>query len=121
MGILDALPRTSWSRVLVVATLVGMGCALDRDAKTEPRGTDPTRTTCVISGPKGPWDHYQTSDLPRGQCSPRAACTVWTKDSCPGTVSPGPAIRWTCVCDGGAWRCDEQERTKTACARPRGG
>jgi hypothetical protein len=76
-------------------------------------------TVCDIPGPKGPWDHYLTTDLPRGVCSAPNSCMVWTRDSCPGAgpVYPGPAIRWTCVCDAGTWRCDEQERTKTACVR----
>ena len=72
-------------------------------------------SSCQISGPMGPWDHYQTRDLPHGVCSGAQPCTIWTKDSCPGTTYPGPAIKWKCVCDSGAWRCDEQERTKTTC------
>jgi hypothetical protein len=74
-----------------------------------------TAPLCLISAPKGPWDYYQMRDLPRGDCSGAQACTIWTKDSCPGTDFPGPAIQWKCVCDSGTWQCDEQERTKTAC------
>jgi hypothetical protein len=70
---------------------------------------------CPIDGPMGPWDRYQMRDLPHGDCSGTQVCSIWTKDSCPGTHYPGPAIKWQCVCDSGEWRCDEQERTKTAC------
>ena len=73
---------------------------------------------CPISGPRGAWDHYQMRDLPRGYCSRNRACTLWTKDSCPGTDTPGPGIKWKCVCDSGTWRCGEQERTKTVCVGP---
>lgn len=72
-------------------------------------------STCPISGPRGAWDMYQTRDLPRGHCSGAQACTLWTKDSCPGTDYPGPGIKWKCMCNSGIWHCDELERTKTAC------
>lgn len=70
---------------------------------------------CPISGPKGPWERFQMRDLPHGSCSGTQVCSIWTKDSCPGTNYPGPAIKWKCVCDSGTWRCDEQERTQAAC------
>lgn len=70
---------------------------------------------CPISGPMGPWDRYRMRDLPHGDCSGTPACTIWTKDSCPGTNYPGPAIKWKCVCVSGTWQCDEQERTKNVC------
>jgi hypothetical protein len=93
--------------------------AISPSFAAEHRRSDDVAPTCAISGPKGPWDYYQTNDLPRGVCSAPASCSVWTRDSCPGTgpAYPGPAIRWTCVCDAATWRCDEQERTKTACVR----
>jgi hypothetical protein len=76
---------------------------------------DDTTRVCPIAGPKGPWDYYRMRDLPHGDCSTAEACTLWTKESCPGTDYPGPAIKWRCVCTSGTWRCDEQERTKAAC------
>jgi hypothetical protein len=108
-GVLLALTAVAW-----------IALAISKTVQAQHRGTDdvePT-TVCAIAGPKGPWDHYQTKDLPRGS-SASASCAVWTKDSCPGAgpIYPGPAIRWTCVCDTGTWRCDERERTKAACTR----
>jgi hypothetical protein len=76
---------------------------------------DDLARTCPVAGPKGPWDHYQTRDLPRGNCSGAQACTLWTRDSCPGADYPGPAIKWRCVCSSGAWQCHEEERTRTVC------
>jgi hypothetical protein len=70
---------------------------------------------CPISGPRGTWNDYEMHDLPRGQCSGAQACTLWTRDSCPGNDSPGPGIKWKCVCEAGMWRCEELERTKTVC------
>src|SRR5580658_6187148 len=72
---------------------------------------------CSLPGPRDVWGYFQTRDLPKGRCT-GDPCTVWTRDSCPGTNQPGPAIRFACVCDGGTWRCDERERTKTVCLGP---
>src|SRR4029077_6434227 len=70
---------------------------------------------CLTSGPKGIWGQYTAHDLPRGHCSGADACILWTKDSCPRTDFPGPAIKWKCVCASGTWRCGEQERSKAIC------
>jgi len=70
---------------------------------------------CQVAGSKGPWDEYQMRDLPQGSCAGSNACAIRTKDSCPGTTSPGPSILWQCTCVSGLWQCYEQERTKTAC------
>ena len=96
------------------------------ESKASTRGGVPvTRTAaagdvgadmCRIPAPKGPWDYHLARDLPQGSCSEAQACTLWTKDSCPGEAYPGPAIRWMCVCTSGLWRCDEQERTRATCA-----
>jgi len=107
------------SGILSFLAGVSLTIAIGQSAGVEQHEKDDfaPATVCEISGPKGPWDYYQTKDLPRGVCSAPAPCTVWTRDSCPGAgpVYPGPAIRWTCVCETGMWCCDEQERTKTAC------
>ena len=107
-GFLLALTTVAWVTLTISQTVEAQH---RRNDDAEPA------TTCEIAAPKGPWDHYQTKDLPHGVCSAPASCTVWTKDSCPGAgpIYPGPAIRWTCVCDAGKWRCDERERTKAAC------
>jgi hypothetical protein len=76
---------------------------------------DDAEPACPVSGPKGIWDYYQMRDLPRGYCSDTKACTLWTKDSCPGTDYPGPAIKWKCRCESAVWYCEELERTTTAC------
>ena len=70
---------------------------------------------CLTSGSKGVWGQYSAHDLPRGSCSATNSCILWTKDSCLGTDSPGPTIKWECACASGVWRCDEQERSKTVC------
>jgi hypothetical protein len=90
------------------ATLAG-------ELPTGPTAADDAAEACQITGPKGPWGYYQRRDLPRGQCESVNPCTLWTKDSCPGTNYPGPAIRWTCACASGTWQCQEQERSKAAC------
>jgi hypothetical protein len=75
---------------------------------------------CPTVVPKGAWGEYREKDLPSGSCSaPPPACVLWTKEPCPGTEYPGPAIKWKCVCTSGMWRCDELERSKTACIEPR--
>lgn len=70
---------------------------------------------CPTSGSTGVWGRYSAHDLPHGHCSGMSACSLWTKDSCPATDSPGPAIKWNCTCASGTWQCDEQERSKTIC------
>jgi hypothetical protein len=77
----------------------------------------PPLQPCAISDMKGPWGQYERSQLPRGACADSVACSVWTRDSCPGPEPkhPGPAIRWMCSCESGTWQCQERERTKTAC------
>jgi hypothetical protein len=76
---------------------------------------DDSLPVCPTFGPQGPWGYYQSRDLPRGQCSGAPDCKLWARDSCPGTDSPGPAVKWKCVCNSGTWRCDELERTKAVC------
>ena len=49
---------------------------------------DDAASLCQISGPMGPWDHYQTRDLPNGDCSGAQACTIWTKDLLPRNDQP---------------------------------
>jgi hypothetical protein len=73
---------------------------------------------CPTVVPKGAWGEYREKDLPSGPCSAPPACVLWTKELCPGTEYPGPAIKWKCVCTSGMWRCDELERSKTACIEP---
>src|SRR5262245_38245319 len=65
---------------------------------------------CLTPGPKGPWGEYREKDLPSGSCSTPLNCALWTREACPGTEHPGPAIKWRCVCTSGMWRCDELER-----------
>jgi hypothetical protein len=86
---------------------------------TQVADQDDAAPVCPTSGPKGDWGEYREKDLPRGSCSGPVACVLWTKDTCPGTDSPGPAVKWKCVCASGVWRCDELERTKTACINPK--
>jgi hypothetical protein len=91
--------------------------------KAGPIGTqighqDDATPLCLIQGPKGPWGEYREKDLPSGACSAPLTCALWTREACRGTEYPGPAIKWKCVCASGMWRCDELERTKTACIEP---
>src|SRR5438105_8834302 len=127
--------RGLWLSVLLVLALTpislgfGPARAIQPDiSNTAPRTQrDPGQTersavdqpddgaACPTSGSTGVWGHYSAHDLPRGHCSGMDSCILWTKDSCPGTDFPGPAIRWKCACASGIWRCDEQERSKAIC------
>ncbi len=127
------IPRLQLSIILLVAALITI-CANLGHARVIPTDVsnaaprtqrDTTQRSvadqsedgpaCLTSSPKGVWGQYSAHDLPRGSCSGTDSCILWTRDSCPGTASPGPAIKWKCACASGTWRCDEQERSKTVC------
>jgi hypothetical protein len=106
---IERRPGRWFTRAAFLAAVVCSGAAAGPAAHAE--------SDCSLPGPRGPWGYFQTRDLPKGSCT-GDPCTVWTRDSCPGTDHPGPAIRFVCACDGGTWRCEERERTKTACLGP---
>jgi hypothetical protein len=109
-------PVTRPLHLLFLGWLAGCSSAEQVNGSSATPHEDQAEGKCPISAAKGPWDYYQVHDLPAGVCGEAPACTVMTKDSCPGTDSPGPTITWRCVCDSGSWRCDEEGRSRTVCA-----
>lgn len=110
----DVLLRCMASRIIAKVPCLLMGALTIAWAGLLTSISAHAIAACAITASKGEWNYFRARDLPRGQCVGEP-CAVWTRDSCPGTDMPGPAIRWECVCDAGAWNCREVERSKSVC------